>query len=557
MTSNFKPFDGPRKETRDETLGKDEALLSSLGYKQELKREFKPLEVRYLLSTSCRRRNEKNSFSGVAYSVIGLLPSLASVMINSLPNGGGPAMVWGWLVAGVFVTFISLAVAELGSAAPTSGGLYFWTFALSPPRWRNLLCWLVGYANTTGNIAGLASVGWGCASQIMAAATIGSNGTFHPSSAQIYGVYVAIIVSQAVICSLGTAVMARLQILYVTLNILLVVVVIIALPVATPVEFKNTSQFALRDFYNSNGWPNGFAFILSFLSPLWTICGFDGSVHISEEASNAAIAVPWAIMGATILSVIFGFGANMALAFCMGTNYDLLLGSQQPMATIFFNSFGQKPTLALWAFVVIVLYMTGSSILLAGSRQVFAFGRDHALPLSWWLYRVNTFTNTPLNTVWFTSGLAVLLGLLAFAGPQAIGAVLTLGVVALYFAYCIPIGARIIWGRRALRPGPFDLGTLSVPISLIAVVFMTFMIIVFLFPTASHPTSQGMNYSVVVFGGVMSLSICWYYFPKYGGVYWFTGPVKNVDIPVQGLEEQFLDHDDTEKAEAENIVQST
>lgn len=55
----------------------------------------------------------------------------------------------------------------------------------------------------------------------------------------------------------------------------------------------------------------------------------------------------------------------------------------------------------------------------------------------------------------------------------------------------------------------------------------------------------------------MSLSIFWYYFPKYGGVYWFTGPVKNVDIPVQGLEEQFLDHDDTEKAEAENIVQST
>lgn len=37
-----------------------------------------------------------------------------------------------------------------------------------------------------------------------------------------------------------------------------------------------------------------------------------------------------------------------------------------------------------------------------------------------------------------------------------------------------------------------------------------------------------MNYSVVVLGGVMILSVTWYYFPKYGGVHWFTGPVANI-----------------------------
>jgi len=61
---------------------------------------------------------------------------------------------------------------------------------------------------------------------------------------------------------------------------------------------------------------------------------------------------------------------------------------------------------------------------------------------------------------------------------------------------------------------------------------MTFMSIVFLFPTTPTTDAPDMNYSVVVLGGVLGLSIVWYYFPVYGGVHWFTGPISNIDIPV-------------------------
>ncbi len=37
-----------------------------------------------------------------------------------------------------------------------------------------------------------------------------------------------------------------------------------------------------------------------------------------------------------------------------------------------------------------------------------------------------------------------------------------------------------------------------------------------------------MNYTVVVLGGVFILSLAWYYFPVYGGVHWFEGPVPTV-----------------------------
>ncbi|KAF7294711.1 Gaba permease [Mycena indigotica] len=494
----------------------DEELLASLGYKQEFKRAFTPLEV-----------------FGIAFSIIGLLPSIASVLFYSLP-GGGASMVWGWAVASIFILFVGMAMAELASAAPTSGGLYFWTYSLSSPRWRNLLCWIVGYANTVGSITSVASIDWAAAVQVMAAASIGSDGNFSATSAQTYGVYVAIVASHAMVCCLGTTVLARLQTVYVILNVVLCIVVIVALPAATPAEFKNTASFALGGLSNLNGWPQSYTFILSFLAPLWTICSFDSSVHISEEASNAATAVPWAIVWAIGIAGLLGWAINISLAFCMGTDLAALYDSPQPMATIFFNSFGKRATLALWAVVVIVQYMMGSSMLLAASRQTYAFSRDGALPFSGWLYRMNEFTGTPVNTVLFDAFFSILVGILVFAGPQAINAVFAISVIALYVAYAIPIVARFA-GRKhnQFKPGPFSLGIFSLPVAAIAVLFMLFLGIVFLFPTTPQTDVQDMNYSIVVLGGVMILSLLWYYAPVVGGVHWFKGPVATIEAAMK------------------------
>ncbi|KAJ3511130.1 hypothetical protein NMY22_g15750 [Coprinellus aureogranulatus] len=345
-----------------------------------------------------------------------------------------------------------MSMAELASAMPTSGGLYFWTYAFSSPRWRKILCWIVGYANTIGNVAAVASIDWGCAIQLMATVTIASP-DFSPSSAQLFGVYTGIVLSHGVLCCLGTTVLARLQTVYIILNVLLCMVVIIVLPITTPTEYRNTVSFALGEFTNFNGWPNGFAFILSFLAPLWTICSFDASVHIAEESSNASVAVPWGIVNAISVAGLLGWAINMVLAFCMGTDLEALYDSDQPMALIFLNSFGRNATLGLWIVVVLVQYMMGSSMLLGASRQTFAFSRDGALPFSGWLYQISSYTQTPINSVWYDAILAIVMGLLVFAGDQAINAAFALSVTGLYVAYAIPIVARF-WGENDFKPGP-------------------------------------------------------------------------------------------------------
>ncbi|KAG2354803.1 amino acid transporter [Suillus spraguei] len=496
----------------------DEAVLARLGYKQEFQREFTPLEV-----------------FGVAFSIVGLLPSIASVLFNAMPNGGPLAMVWGWLVASAFIMCIGLAMAELASAAPTSGGLYYWTYSLASPRCRNFLSWIVGYANTIMSIAGLASVDWACAIQITAAVSIASSQVYVTTNGHIYGIFAALVLSHAVLVSLGTQILARLQRLYILLNVCLCFIVIIALPIATPSEFRNSASYAFGDFTNLNGWPSVFAFVLSLLAPLWTIGGYDSSVHISEEASNATSAIPWAIIGSIAVSAALGWGINVSLTFCMGTDLEGILNSPigQPMAQIFYNSFGQKGALALWSLVIVAQYMMGSSGLLVGSRQTFAFARDGGLPFSRYLYRINSYTRTPVNTVWFDALLALMIGLLAFASTQAIDAMFTLSVTSSYISYIIPILTRFAF-KNDFKPGPFNLGKFSFPVAAIAVSWMVFMNMVFFFPATPQTTVKEMNYTVVVLGGFMSLAVFWYYCPVYGGVHWFNGPVSNLASAKKG-----------------------
>ncbi|KIJ63944.1 hypothetical protein HYDPIDRAFT_91196 [Hydnomerulius pinastri MD-312] len=491
----------------------DEVLLASLGYKQEFRRAFTPLEV-----------------FGIAFSIIGLLPSIASVLASAMSNGGPVSMVWGWAFATCFILCIGMALGELASSAPTSGGLYYLTYTLSSPGSRNILCWIVGYASTIGTICGIASIDWGCTIQIAAAINIGSDLQFVATDIQLYGIYAALVISQAIICSLGTRVLARLQTLYVICNVLLCFIVIIALPAATPPELKNSPSYVFGNFTNVSGWPDTFAFILSLLAPLWTISGYDATIHISEEASNAAIAVPWAIVSAIGVAGVLGWAINVSLAFCMGTDLAGILNSPvgQPMAQIFLNSFGKTWTLVLWSLVVLVQYMMGSSQLLAASRQSFAFARDGALPLSRLLYRFNGYTGTPVNTVWFDALMSLLVGLLSLSGAAAINAVFSISVTAQYVAFITPIVARFAFENN-FKPGPFSLGVMSLPIAAISVVFMIFMMVVLCFPSTPLPQATDMNYTSVVLGGVMTLAMIWYYFPVYGGVHWFQGPVSNMN----------------------------
>ena len=93
-------------------------------------------------------------------------------------------------------------------------------------------------------------------------------------------------------------IMGKLQTFFVIMNFILIFATIIALPIGT--NKRNDGHYIFAQTENGTTWPTGWAFMISWLSPIWTIGGFDSCVHMSEEAGNASRAVVCLIPDTTI-----------------------------------------------------------------------------------------------------------------------------------------------------------------------------------------------------------------------------------------------------------------
>jgi amino acid transporter len=296
-------------------------------------------------------------------------------------------------------------------------------------------------------------------------------------------------------------------------------------------------EFVFIDFQNTGYWTNnGWAWCLGLLTPVWVVSGFESSSTLAEEALNASKVVPFAMISSLLASLFIGTGIIITLMFTMGTDISSLLGSQfqQPVAQILYNGLGEKGAVALFFFMFLGFVFNCVNLLFAASREIFAFSRDNGFPFSSHL-RILTKWKAPVRCVWSCGFISVIIGLLMLVNYTAISSVFNIAIIAMYCAYIVPIMSRLIW--RDLTPGGFYLGKFSIVNSVIAVIWMVFIVVLLFFPTYQQPDAAGMNYAIVVVGFVVIFCLAYYYFPKYGGKTFFHGPVRTVDsnqkIPVE------------------------
>ncbi|KAH8766578.1 gaba permease [Hyaloscypha finlandica] len=496
----------------------DTELLATLGYKQELRRNFTMLEV-----------------FGIAFSIMGLLPSIASTLAFSIP-AGPVGMVWGWFLASMFIFVVGVAMADLGSAMPTSGGLYWWTHYFASPKTRNALSFLVGYSNSLGLIGGLCSVDYGFALMFCSVIVIARDGNWTPSNGVVYAVFLCCVLLHGVLASTLSKVMGKLQTVFVAMNIILIIATIIALPVGKHLSSeRNDAHYIFAQTENLTTWPTGWAFMLSWLSPIWTIGAFDSCVHMSEEAANAAKAVPYGIMMSIGCCWFLGFIIMIVIGACINPDLESVLGSSfgQPMAQIYYDAIGKSGTLGLMSLLFIVQFAMGLSILVAASRQTWAFSRDGALPFSSFFRPISKRMGyIPFRTIWGCVLLAAVLGLLCLIAPAAAAALFSLVVAGNNLAWGLPIFCRVVWGQHKFVPGPFYTGDyFSKPIAWVAIIFLVFGIVLAMFPVGGpNPTPQSMNYTVVINMAVWGGAVLYYFVDARK---WFTGP--KITIGVEGL----------------------
>ncbi|KZF24063.1 gaba permease [Xylona heveae TC161] len=538
--------DPPGYDTRSAPVGADASddadVLAKLGYKQELRRNFTMIEV-----------------FGIAFSIMGLLPSIASTLAYTIP-AGPVGMVWGWFVASAFIFVVGLAMADLGSAMPTSGGLYWWTHYFASPRFKNPLSFLVGYSNTLGLVGGLCSIDCtishhgtdGASLMLLSIVVVAKDGNWSPTNGEVYCVFLAIVLLHGIFASTLSKVMGKLQTAFVVMNFILIAATIIALPVGKRHSGeRNSGAYIFGQMENLTTWPTGWAFMLSWLSPIWVIGGFDSAVHMSEEAANATKAVPYGILMSIGSCWFFGFIIMIALAACINPDLEAVLGSKfgQPMAQIYYDAIGKKGTIGLMTILTFVQFLMGLSMIVACSRQSWAFSRDGALPFSSFFRPISKrFGYIPLRTVWGCAFLAAVLGLLSLIDAAAAQALFSLAVAGNNVAWGTPILCRALFGRDKFKPGPVYTGDkLSLPIAWLAVTFLVFGIILSMFPTGGpNPTPDTMNYTVVINCAVWGGALLYYFIDARK---WFTGPKMTLNLDDLSEEQQRAIADEGMKVE--------
>ncbi|KAI0522195.1 amino acid permease-domain-containing protein [Xylaria bambusicola] len=504
-------------------MSEDEAALAALGYKQEFKREF----------------SAWTSFA-VSFAVMGLLPSIASTMWYGIGYAGPAANTWGWLVSVIFIICIALSMAELASSMPTSGGLYYAAAVLAGPKWGPLAAWITGWSNWFVQVTGSPSVNYGGAGMILAAASI-VNPSYVPTQYQTFLLTTFLMIVHACISSMPTLWVARFNSVGTAINLLALFIIIIIIPTTTHNVPKFQPSRVAWGIENFTDWPDGVAVLMSFLAICWTMSGYDAPFHLAEECSNAAIASPRAIVMTAVSGSVLGFILNTLIAYTI-TDIDAVINSDlgQPWAAYLVQVLPKNAALAVLALTIVCAFSMGQGCMVAASRVCFAYARDDCFGVfSKPLKRVNKHTLTPVNAVWFNTIIGILLLLLIFGGT-AIDAIFSIGAVAAFIAFTIPIFIKIAVVRNNFKRGPWHLGPFSLPIGIASCAFVLAIVPFFNFPAVhgNNLTPADMNWTGLVYGAPMLFVIIWFFVDAHK---WFKGPKININhrmhsIAIEGVE---------------------
>ncbi|KAL8724690.1 MAG: hypothetical protein Q9181_006713 [Wetmoreana brouardii] len=503
---------GPNGQTRtvnlEELTDADAELAAKFGYKPVFKREFGYL----------------STFS-FAVSISGLFSTVATTFSYPLYAGGASSAVWCWLISGAGCMCIACSVAELVSAYPTCGGLYYTVSRLAPKDWVPSISWITGWLNLLGQIAGLASSEYGAAQLLLAAVSMGSNFTYLPTTGTIIGVMAGLSVVTGLVNSLSTYWMEKMTKTYVIFHVLILVTCCIAL--LAKCDNRHNADYVFTDVDSTSGWtPVGFAWLFGFLSVSWTMTDYDATAHITEEISNPEVKAPWAISLAMAFTYLAGFLFNIVLCFVMGDPADILASPmEQPVAQIFYNVLGKGGGIFYTVCAFFIIKFVTFTAMQSLARTVFAFSRDRLIPFSNIWVNINPVTQTPLFAVWISVFWAIAINLIGLGSYAAIAGVFNVTAIALDWSYCIPIFCKMVFGQ--FEPGPWHMGKFSFWVNGYALLWTFFVTIIFILPTVRPVAGDTMNYAIAFLGAILiCAAIFWYISGKKS----YSGPLIEAEV---------------------------
>ncbi|MFN8046314.1 MAG: amino acid permease [Dermatophilaceae bacterium] len=524
----------------------DEEHLAALGYKQELNRTW-------------------SAFSNfaISFSIISILAGCFTTFGQAWNNGGPIAISWGWPIISTFILIIGFCMAELVSAYPTSGGIYWWASKLGGAK----AGYYTGWLNLIGLLAVDASVAYGCATFFdLTFSTFSESWAAGYSLARVFWMFLVVLALTAALNIFSSKILALLNNISVWWHVVGAAIVILIL-VFLPEKHMSVSDVFTMRVNNSGGLAGGetsgigfwfYVLPLGFLLTQYTITGFDASAHLAEETQGAAHGAARGIWQSIFYSAIGGWILLLAFLFAV-QDADAVTAGGGGIAVIFNQALSSG-----WAGIVLLIASIGqffctSACMTSTSRMLFAFSRDGAVPGAALWARLSP-NKVPVNAILISSVVAAIITLPALKEvnigtdeapiivPVAFYAVVSVAVIGLYLAFAIPIYLRWRAGD-SFKQGSWNLGNKWRWMAPLAVAEIAIISVYFILPftPAAQPWNEAfdwkfVNYAPILTGGTLLLLwIGWHLSAKK----WFTGPKTTIDLPagVSSADEIAYEHE--------------
>jgi amino acid transporter len=546
-----------RPPTREELIEQDIQELHRLGYAQQLFREM-------------------GGFSNfaISFSIISVLTGAVLLYGYGLKFAGPVINTVGWPVVSLFTLCVAASMAELASAYPTAGGLYFWAFRLGGRTWA----WSTAWLNMIGQITITAGINVAAAIYIVGAATrifglpadqrIPVFGTATSWYFYVF-VMVLIMIPQIMINIFGIRLTARLNDFSVYWHIGGVAVIALLLtlfgahhngldflfsratfvnpldassaelgsgapmPALVFGDFKFASPLfalvpGLAGLYRAA--PFGLCFVLALLQAQWTYTGYDASAHVAEETVMARKNSAWGVFLSVAVSALVGYVMLLILTWCI-PNGDVAATANDayPVLQIVYGNLGTFFANVIAVIIGGAMWLCGLASITSMARMWYAFARDDGMPGSSLIKQVSPNYRTPVWSILITSSLAVALCLYA----AAYYVVTSISTITLYLAYMFPI--YLNWRNRRRGQGEYTtpataawtLGRWSSLLNVIAILWVLFLTVVF-----SLPPNELVLWSMLAL--TLGLVLYWHLAAKRS----FLGPTRADERVLRRLESE-------------------
>ena len=495
-------------------LTEDEKLLHHLGYAQELFRAMSAF------------RN-----FAISFTIISVLAGCLTSYYLAFQWGGPVAVTWGWVIVGVFTTFVALSMAEIASTYPTAGGLYYWSSKLGSAAWG----WFTGWFNLIGLIGIIGAVGYGLA--IYATSLFNLWWGYSNDRHHIFYLLVVFLAGAALLNIFNVRVTSLVNSISAFWHIAGVLIIVGALAFV-PDHHQSFGYVFGKTLNNSgfsgHGW-GSIAFLMVFAigsigMAQYTLTGYDASAHMSEETHKASRSAAVGLLSSVVVSVIAGFVLLVAITFAIPDQKAVQTQFTYITTYIWQTSMGRHWAETLLFIVVVAQFYCLTACVTSGSRMLFAFSRDRAVPGHQTWRKVSRY-RVPAWSVLAVAGAGFLLMVPTWWNNLAgyyVGT--SVGTTGLYIAFILPVILRYRQGDK-FEAGAWSLGKHYKWINPIAIVWVAVISVVFMLPTSPGGIPGNAvgfswnfaNYAPLTIGGALVLFGGWWVLSANR---WFKGPVR-------------------------------